>query len=926
MRSSRPHILDLRETFIKSTPYSPKVLLEPTLAEDVLKVSSYASLGFHTAAMVRLSNGEICALTEWYPEAGLPCNGKNATSLFEVGQVGGPAFPAHELALEIIGAKTMEQVRTVRRVRGIVPELVKFEVTDRNVIIHHAELDTPIRFADQQAIIASCLKSFGKHREVIFHEGDKPFHQTITFTDLDRLAMRKMANMAWTESKKQIAGAVKRLPHEDPHYKHVQTVLFDIPDSTATLIEQGPAKGAKVSHSTWHIEDRWPVTLYSTRCSGKAWSDAARSSVLQYSITPESVRVAPRGHELFITALLPESHAGSAIRSRGPNEFPFETRFWAIGNEDRLARLFFDVIPGNWNFRGLRRSACDTMILLDAEAPGQSALPLENQHEIERKILRGIYYPHNRFQPVSFDDAQIQEVLSHVPFGAGIVSAERCIATGQIKLHTAHPISRATLQTISHDLGYDVINKAASSIPPVAIERPVKILSSGTLTPKELKPISDEKIRHLRVLGGAKDIGGSLLLLGGILLDCGAYPKNPYSTPATLPNMSAVLQQAQVAIISHAHLDHVGNSLHLTGEIPVLMHHATALVSWPLLREQLSPETGFVRQDLEDFYARVCPIPFGYTLPLAKTISATLIEAGHIAGSAMVLIEHKGPQGPWRAIYTGDLQQDNTVGHHRIYPPAARVGDIDALVIEATNGMAPMAIRAELEHQLIERIRQSLLNGGRVLLPAIASRAPELLTLLAKYRHSLPAPIYIDGPALGVSNDIHSHLSALLPDLFVQRNRLDQGWKGVANGYFKEIKRTGEAQFFKDRGPRIVVMSGGMGQGTAERHIKAARPQDTVIFTCYQAPGTLGHALLQKYRAATESGSWNGPTIMSQRLSGHISGERLLDFVQNTLKPRGTVVLVHGGDEEKIAVKAALTKQNHAGEIIIARTGEEIEL
>jgi metallo-beta-lactamase family protein len=926
MRSSRPHILDQRESFIKSNLYSPKLPLEPSLAEDVLRISSYASLGFHTAAMVRLANGEICAFTEWYPAAGLPCNGKNASSLFEVGQSGGPAFPAHEINLEIVGAKTMEQVRTVRRIRAMVPELQKFEVTETNVFIHHADLDNPIRFNDQQAIIGSCVKSFGKQRQVVFMEGERPLHETISFTELDRLAIRKIGNVAWTESKKHPAGGVKLAPQDDPLYRHVQTVLFDIPNSTATLIEQGPSKGAKVSQHMLHIEDRWPVTLFSTRCGGKAWSDAARSSVMQCPVTPEGVRVSPRGHELFITALLPESHAGSAMRTRGANEFPFETRFWEIGNEDRLSRTFFERLPATWSFRGLRRSPCETMVLLDADAPGEQALPVEIQHEIEKLTLRGIYYSHNRFQSVPFHDLHISQVLSRVPFGSVVLSVEQCVATGQIQLNTAYPISEDRIHAIERELGCSLKVKASRALAPVAVERPTKIISSNPSSPADMKPITDDKIRTLKVLGGAKDIGGSALLLGNVLLDCGAYPRNPTSRPTSVPEIREAVQHAELAIITHAHLDHVGRSLQLKRDIPVLMHHATALVSWPLLREQLTPEEGTSLYDLEQFYGKVCPIPFGYKVPLSNTLSATLIEAGHIAGSGMVLIEHQGPKGPWRAMYTGDLQQDNSGGHNRIHPPAANVGDVDALIIEATNGMAPVAHRAELEQQLIERIRESLKTGGRVLLPALASRAPELLTVLAKYRDFLPAPIYIDGPALGISNDIHSYLSHLLPGLFIQRNRLDQGWNGVANGYFKDIKRTGEEQFFRDRGPRIVVMSGGMGQGTAERHIKAARPEDTIIFTCYQAPGTLGHAILQKYQRVAEQGPWNGPTVLSQRLSGHISGEQLLGFVKNTLKPKGTVVLIHGGDQEKIAVKAALVQQDHAGEVIIARTGQEIEL
>lgn len=930
MRNSQPHVFETQLAADSFHPYAPNIHLNPDLAKEVLEISSYASLGFHTAAVIRLATREIIALTEYYPAALLPCNGHNAMSLFEVGQQGGPTLPAHELNLEIRGATTMEQIRTIRRIRGILPELYLVDVTKSQITFYHANLDAPLHYNDKQSIQGNCSQGFGRGYEIMFVEGDRPMHESITLSEAERLAIRKMASMAWSETKKRTTGNHKRLPHEDPLYKHVQTVLLDIPDREATLIEQGPHVRDSISTSLWRLDDYLPINLHSSRFGGKAWHDSARSAVLRSGVTPESVRVMPRGSELFVTALLPESTTGSFGKLRGPNEYPFTTRFWAIGNEDRPARVLFDLLPPSWNFRGIRKSSCDTMILLDADCHGSRSLPETLHSHIEKQLVRGVFYSHNRFQPASLQDPVIGVALNKLPFSSVFLAAKRCIITGEIQLTTVHPIPAQSLETLRSELGFEVSNTTPLSRAPNVIERPVSILSRGTTSPNSIPKLDDDNIRTLTVLGGAKNIGGSTLALGNLLLDCGAYPKTIEETTGTAPSTTAIPHTIQAAFITHAHLDHVGNVISLKDrKIPIFMHHATALVSWPLLLEQVGQTSGLVKQDLEELYHSIHPVPFGYRLQLSESVSATMVEAGHLAGSGMIVIEKKDSHGLWKAMYTGDLQRGDGDYSQRIYPPAATVCDVDALIIEATNGMNPVQPRAILEARLIESIKASLESGGRVLLPAIASRVPELLTLLTKHRNEFPAPIYIDGPALGASMEIHSYVSHVHPELFTHKNRSEQGWRGLQAGFLKDIKRNAVSQFFAEKEPRIVVMSGGMGQGTSIRHIKEARPEDTVIFTCYQAPGTLGHSLLNKYQAATHKNStteWDGPRILSERLSGHISGEQILSFVKSTLKPQGTVVLLHGGDDEKIAVKAALTEQGHAGQIIIARTGEEISL
>jgi metallo-beta-lactamase family protein len=237
--------------------------------------------------------------------------------------------------------------------------------------------------------------------------------------------------------------------------------------------------------------------------------------------------------------------------------------------------------------------------------------------------------------------------------------------------------------------------------------------------------------------------------------------------------------------------------------------------------------------------------------------------------------------------------------------------------------------RQEIERLLIDSINESLKRGGQVLLPTLATKGPELLTLLVNNRDQINAPIYIDGPALINVNQISDYLASTCPDLFVSRAWASQGWHGTNTGAFKEISKTGTKEFFRSREPRVVVMSGGMGQGSAEKHITNAKPEDTIIFTSYQAPGTSGALLLEKERAFISNSATStreSPRAMQIRLSGHITGVQILDFVKECLKPGGTVVLTHGSQQNKLDVKAALTKQGIAGKVIIGENGVSCDL
>jgi Cft2 family RNA processing exonuclease len=469
-----------------------------------------------------------------------------------------------------------------------------------------------------------------------------------------------------------------------------------------------------------------------------------------------------------------------------------------------------------------------------------------------------------------------------------------------------------------------VTNVFAKNNPPQVIKEPAALIASNAMSPVDVS-ISSSEVWKLTIHGGS-GIGGSALAFGPILLDCGAI----FNQNDKKDSLDELLRTGgiEVAFITHSHLDHVGAADQLMG-VPVFMHYGTAIASSQILQEQTRKNTDFTRQTLGKFYSNIQPLPYGYPIKLSEEVSVTLAEAGHVTGSSMVILNYEGKDGSWRAAYTSDLQGNERGQHNRIYPPAARTEPLDALIIEATNGMEPIPARREIERRLIDSINESLERRGQVLLPTLATKGPELLTLLLNNRDQIKAPIYIDGPALLNVNQISDYLAYTCPDLFVSREWRSQGWHGTNTGAFKEISKTGSKEFFRSRKPRVVVMSGGMGQGSAEKHIANAKPEDTIIFTSYQAPETSGALLLEKERAFINNSAAStreSPRAMQIRLSGHITGLQILDFVKECLKPGGTVVLTHGSQQNKLDVKAALTKQGIAGKVIIGENGLSYDL
>jgi putative mRNA 3-end processing factor len=129
------------------------------------------------------------------------------------------------------------------------------------------------------------------------------------------------------------------------------------------------------------------------------------------------------------------------------------------------------------------------------------------------------------------------------------------------------------------------------------------------------------------------------------------------------------------------------------------------------------------------------PVEYGETIDLGGAVSATYVPAGHVLGSAQILLEHAGE----RVVITGDYKRrpDPTC-------PSFQVTPCDVFITEATFGL-PVFCHPPIEEEigkLIDALRQ---NPERcVLVGAYAlGKAQRIITELRGRGHD--DPIYFHG-------------------------------------------------------------------------------------------------------------------------------------------------------------------------------------
>jgi putative mRNA 3-end processing factor len=381
---------------------------------------------------------------------------------------------------------------------------------------------------------------------------------------------------------------------------------------------------------------------------------------------------------------------------------------------------------------------------------------------------------------------------------------------------------------------------------------------------------------NLRFLGGADEVGRSAVLVNDrLLVDFGLATGNPPQFPVSTPDPEAV-------VVSHGHLDHVGTlpSL-LSGDRrpPIHWTPPTRELALTLARDTLKLHGGSYRCPFtEESVRRVTQVSetHGYGEPfVAAGHEITLYDAGHIPGSAHVLVD----DGDTRLLYTGDF---HTADQRLVSGTTARP-DADVVVCESTYSDVDHEPRADVEARFARSVEETLWEGGTVVVPAFAiGRTQEMLLVCDEY----DIPCYVDGMGKRVTEMLRQY-----PEFVRDADALQR-----AKSHARFVTgRDGQRKRITDQKAAIVTTSGMLSGGPAMTYIPEIRanPVNKVTMTGYQVEGTPGRALLETGSAEIDGRVMPVSAQVEQYdFSAHADRDGLLEFLASYGET--PVLVVHG--------------------------------
>jgi metallo-beta-lactamase family protein len=461
---------------------------------------------------------------------------------------------------------------------------------------------------------------------------------------------------------------------------------------------------------------------------------------------------------------------------------------------------------------------------------------------------------------------------------------------------------------------------------------------------------------QLEFFGAAGEVTGSCHVLrvgrSTVLLDCGLiqggatpHERNRAPFPFEPGSVDAV-------VLSHAHVDHCGR-------LPLLRQrgfrgpiYATAATR-DLARILLSDSAKLAERDAErenrrrardGHKRRVEPlystedaeatlrqfrtVPYGRSVAVQDGVELRFRDAGHILGSASVWLDLKEGNLERRLVFSGDLgQYDSPI----LRDPEPGEG-ADLVLMESTYGDRMHRKRDQTLVEFGEIIQTARRSGGNVLIPAFAvGRSQELLYELGMHFEEWQLEewqIFLDSPMAIEATGVYWEHADLYDEEAARFRRRAHSLPPLPN---LKLCRTAEESMAVNRIRQGAIVIAGSGMCTGGRivhHLKhnLERPECHLVFTGFQAQGTLGRALVDGRESVRIHGSELDVVMRVHTLGGFSAHGDQADLLRwyEGVGGRAPVWLVHGENSASAGLREALLERGI--EVEIAERGLRLDL
>jgi len=428
--------------------------------------------------------------------------------------------------------------------------------------------------------------------------------------------------------------------------------------------------------------------------------------------------------------------------------------------------------------------------------------------------------------------------------------------------------------------------------------------------------------------GAAQTVTGSQYLLNinghSLLLECGFFQGRRQESYERNNRFPFEPGSVDAVILSHAHIDHSGNLPNLIKQGyngPIYTTPATAHLAYIMLMDSghiQEEDAGFVsRRNQRRGEPPAVPLYTQEQAALVKQyfqavdydqpfepvpgVEARLVDAGHILGSAAVVLDIEEKGRKLRLWFSGDIGRRKLP---LIRDPILPDG-VDYLMMECTYGDKPHR-DPELAYEELRQVAgRTLERRGKVIIPAFAvGRTQEIVYALHQMieSHQLPSvPVYVDSPLAVNATDIFK----MHPECFDKETqafiKADKHHTALGFDRLTYTRSVDESKALNDRtDPMIIISASGMAEsGRILHHLRnnIGNPKNTVLIVSWQAPYTLGRRLAdrekrvkifgEEYEVKAEVATIGG-------LSAHAGQDFLVEYALRVKGRAKQIFLIHG--------------------------------
>jgi metallo-beta-lactamase family protein len=434
---------------------------------------------------------------------------------------------------------------------------------------------------------------------------------------------------------------------------------------------------------------------------------------------------------------------------------------------------------------------------------------------------------------------------------------------------------------------------------------------------------------RIEFYGATKEVTGSKFIIESnearILIECGLFQGRRKEAEKKNKEIPFDIDKIDFMILSHAHIDHSGN-------IPNLVKQGfksdiyTAPVTIDLLKYMLMDSAHIHEKDAEYINKKkkkkgeelIEPLytvedaekslnlfkPLYYHTEHSNGISFEFLDAGHILGSAEVLIKAENK----KILFTGDLGRNDL--------PIIRDPEVpekvDILISESTYGNR-LHRDIELAKKDLENIiKKAIEKRGKIIVPSFAvERAQEIIyavnSLIINGR--VPnIPIYVDSPlTVDVTGVFMKHPEYFDEEAYKMLKENHIFNYGKIN-YIKDVEQSKALNHKKE--PMIIISASGMCEhGRILHHLKnnLEDERNTILIVGFQAKNTLGRKLVEGEEEVNIFGEpyeRRAEVKVLNEFSAHADRNDLIDFAKKVDPDR--IFLVHGEEEQIESLQDAL--------------------